>query len=114
MNPAKSKPFFFIDIKICGAAPELIILRCDFIMKNGDNNKLNSCDSYISSDVSDLGTHRNFCYTFKANKTIKYAHPDKPIDGLSKIGFYFYVNTTAAEVNSLGIASLSVQLISPG
>ncbi|CAB4482306.1 unnamed protein product [Rhizophagus irregularis] len=71
------------------------------------------CGTYISSDVTDLGAHRNFCYTFKANKTIKYAHPDKPIDGLSKIGFYFYENTTAAEVNALGIASLSVQLISP-
>ncbi|CAB5353537.1 unnamed protein product [Rhizophagus irregularis] len=101
------------DIKICGTSSDLTILRCDFIMKNGVNNDLNSCNSYISSDVTDLGAHRNFCYTFKANKTIKYAHPDKPIDGLSKIGFYFYENTTAAEVNALGIASLSVQLISP-
>jgi hypothetical protein len=83
-------------------------------MKDGNNNKSNNCNDYISSTVSDLGAHRNFCYTFRANKTIKYAHPDKPIDGLSRIGFYFYENTTAAEINALGIASLSVQLISPG
>lgn len=83
-------------------------------MKNGDKNQFNNCNNYISSDTSDLGVHRDFCYTFKANKTIKYAHPDMSIDGLSKIGFYFYENTTAAEMNALGIASLSIQLISPG
>ncbi|GBB86831.1 hypothetical protein RclHR1_13280003 [Rhizophagus clarus] len=101
------------DIKICGTAPDLLILRCDFIMKYGNNNQINNCSDYISPSVTNLGTYRNFCYTFKANKTIKYVHPDKPIDGLTKIGFYFYVNTTAAEVNALGIASLSIQLISP-
>ncbi|GBB86830.1 hypothetical protein RclHR1_13280002 [Rhizophagus clarus] len=101
------------DMKICGATPDLLILRCDFIMKDGNNNQVNNCNDYISSAVTDLGTHRNFCYTFKANKTIKYVHPDKPLDGLTKIGFYFYENTTAAEANALGIASLSIQLISP-
>jgi len=42
-------------------------------------------------------------------------HPDNPEDGLRKIGFYFQIkNLTAAEEKNLGIASLSIQLTSPG
>ena len=59
-----------------------------------------------------LGKNRDYCYAFKTNKDIKFAHPD--LDGLQKIGFYFYMNTTAAETERIGIASLSVQLTPPG
>lgn len=41
------------------------------------------------------------CLTFKANKTIKFTNPNRRMGGLKKIGFYFYENTTVAEVKHL-------------
>ncbi|GBC04345.1 hypothetical protein RclHR1_05630002 [Rhizophagus clarus] len=101
------------DMKICGTTQEMTILRCDLIMKNDKNNKIDYCSDYISPTTTNLGDRRECCYTFKANKTIKYANPDKHIDGLKRIGFYFYENKTAAEEKVIGIASLSIQLLSP-
>ena len=99
-------------MEICATSTSLQILRCDFIMKNRSNNQVDRCNDYIVYDLINLGKHREFCYTFKANKTIKFAHPN--LDGLQRIGFYFYENTTEAEAKKLGIASVSIQLTSPG
>ena len=102
-------------MEICATTDSLLILRCDFIIKNGsevNKTKIDRCNDYIISDVVNLGNNREYCYTFNANKTIDFAHPN--LDGLQRIGFFFYMNTTAAESEKLGVASLSIQLTSPG
>ncbi|CAB4482312.1 unnamed protein product [Rhizophagus irregularis] len=101
------------DIVICGASPELRILRCDLIANNDEKTPIDGCNSYLPPNVIDYDIYRDNCLTFKANKTIKFVKPNSGIDGLQKIGFYFYDNTTAAEMNTLGIASLTIQLTPP-
>uniref|UniRef100_U9UJR7 Uncharacterized protein n=1 Tax=Rhizophagus irregularis (strain DAOM 181602 / DAOM 197198 / MUCL 43194) TaxID=747089 RepID=U9UJR7_RHIID len=95
------------------ASPELRILRCDLIANNGEKTPIDGCNSYLPHNVIDYDIYRDHCLTFKANKTIKFAKQNSGIDGLQKIGFYFYDNTTAAEINTLGIASLTIQLTPP-
>ncbi|PKY56569.1 hypothetical protein RhiirA4_476963 [Rhizophagus irregularis] len=101
------------DIVICGTSPELRILRCDLIANNGEKTPINGCNGYIPPNIIDYDIYRDHCLTFKANKTIKFVKPNSGMDGLQKIGFYFYDNTTAAEMNTLGIASLTIQLTPP-
>jgi hypothetical protein len=103
-----------LDIEICGTSPDLKILRCDFITNNNENKQIDGCNNYILPNVVDYDIYGEYCLTFKANKTIKFIKPDDPIGGLQKIGFYFYENTTTAEVKALGIASLAIQLTPPG
>ncbi|CAG8753060.1 20045_t:CDS:2, partial [Dentiscutata erythropus] len=68
----------------------------------------------IDVPAINLGSHRNSCNTFKANKTIKYTNTDSSLDGLRQIGFYFNIpNISIEETTDIGIASLSIQLISP-
>ncbi|CAG8614877.1 5920_t:CDS:2, partial [Dentiscutata heterogama] len=76
--------------------------------------RINNCSDYIINEVVSLGAHRNACKTFKANKTIKYTDPNKSLNGLREIGFYFNIpNISAEEATNIGIASLSIQLTSP-
>ncbi|RGB36265.1 hypothetical protein C1646_667090 [Rhizophagus diaphanus] len=100
------------DIAICGT-PELRILRCDLKTYNNIGERIDGCNNYILPNADDYGIFKSHCLTFKANKTIKFVKPNSDIDGLQKIGFYFYDNTTAAEMNALGIASLTIQLTPP-
>ncbi|PKY55437.1 hypothetical protein RhiirA4_427510 [Rhizophagus irregularis] len=100
------------DIAICGT-PELRILRCDLKTHSNIGERIDGCNNYILPSAADYGIFKSHCLTFKANKTIKFAKPNSDIDGLQKIGFYFYDNTTAAEMNTLGIASLTIQLTPP-
>ncbi|PKY55436.1 hypothetical protein RhiirA4_474892 [Rhizophagus irregularis] len=102
------------DIVICGASPELRILRCDLIANNGEKTLIDGCNSYVPPNLIDYDIYRDHCLTFKANKTIKFAKQNSGTDGLQKIGFYFYDNKTAAEMNTLGIASITIQLTPPG
>ncbi|CAG8660470.1 28287_t:CDS:2, partial [Dentiscutata erythropus] len=68
----------------------------------------------IDVPVINLGDHRSSCNTFKANKTIKYTNTDSSLDDLRQIGFYFNIpNISIEESTNIGIASLSIQLISP-
>ena len=102
-------------MEICAPVSDLSILRCDFASNQGNLTRVDNCTGYLLDDNIDLGQHRGFCYTFKASKTFQFVHPDNPEDGLRKIGFYFQIkNLTAAEEKNLGIASLSIQLTSPG
>ena len=99
---------------ICATTSSLKILRCNFAIKSGNttNKERNEgCSDYIIPEPVNLGDNRNFCYTFKANKKIEFAHPD--LDGLQKIGFYFYIDSEAEERERLGIAAISVQLTPP-
>jgi hypothetical protein len=91
----------------------LKILRCNF--KTHDNEEQHDgCNNYILPDATDYEVYRDNCFTFKANKTIKFTKPGSGIGGLNKIGFYFYDNTTAAEANSIGVASLTILVIPSG
>ena len=103
-----------IDIVMCGKSSEIKILRCDFITDNKPVEKKDNCNDYIFFKITNYEIYGNYCRIFKANKTIKYINKDKSIDGLQKIDFYFNINTTQAEANAIEIASLSIQLTSPG
>ncbi|PKY60939.1 hypothetical protein RhiirA4_485272, partial [Rhizophagus irregularis] len=99
------------DIEICGTSQDLRILRCDFT-SNNDSKQIDGCSDYLFPSVIDYSVYNKHCLNFKANKTIKFINPDSSISGLQRIGFYFYVNTTAtAEVQTFGIASLAIQLV---
>ncbi|CAG8772829.1 25960_t:CDS:2 [Gigaspora margarita] len=103
------------DIEICtNSGNDLIILRCDFKWSDQSIKRIDNCSDYIIPETIDLGSHRNSCNTFKANKTIKYTNPNNPSKGLSQIGFYFNIpNISTEEATNIGIASLSIQLTSP-
>jgi hypothetical protein len=92
----------------------LRILRCDLITNDDENKQINDCNDYMLPNIIDYGIYGANCLTFKANKTIKFIKPGNSTSGLKKIGFYFYMNKTAAEINALGIASLTIQLTPPG
>ncbi|CAG8550085.1 14868_t:CDS:2, partial [Gigaspora rosea] len=101
------------DVEICSNSGSLI-LRCDFKWLDQTVTRINNCSDYIIPEAVSLGVHRNACKTFKANKTIKYTDPNKSLNGLREIGFYFNIpNISAEEATNIGIASLSIQLASP-
>lgn len=87
-------------------------------MEDGTQTKVDNCDGYIIPEIKNLGKHQEYCRTFKAGKPFKtFVKPNKTIDGvnnLQKIGFHFYLNKSAAEEQSIGIASLSIKLALPG
>ncbi|CAB4432010.1 unnamed protein product [Rhizophagus irregularis] len=102
---------FIIDIAICGT-PKLNILRCDLKANHTVKEKIEGCNNYILPNVSDYGVFKKDCLTFKTNKTIKFStKPDSDIAGYDQIGFYFYDDTTALEVGTIGMASLTILII---
>ncbi|CAB4428361.1 unnamed protein product [Rhizophagus irregularis] len=102
---------FIIDIAICGTQ-ELKILRCDLKANHVVAEKIDGCNNYILPNVTDYGVFRKNCLTFKVNKTIKFTKPDSGIAGYDQIGFYYYDNTTIAEAGTIGIASLTILIMS--
>ncbi|CAB4390513.1 unnamed protein product [Rhizophagus irregularis] len=74
--------------------------------------KLMGCNNYILPNVTDYGVFRKNCLTFKVNKTIKFTKPDSGIAGYDQIGFYYYDNMTIAEAGTIGIASLTILIMS--
>ncbi|GBB85253.1 hypothetical protein RclHR1_11810001 [Rhizophagus clarus] len=102
------------DVEICGTSPDLKILRCDIETNNNGYTPIDGCNKYLLPGIIDYGIFGDYCLTFKANKTIKFVNPESSMDGLRKIGFYFYENATSAEAKTLGIASLTIQLTPPG
>ncbi|CAB4481430.1 unnamed protein product [Rhizophagus irregularis] len=102
---------FIIDIAICGTK-ELKILRCDLKANHVVAEKIDGCNNYILPNVTDYGVFRKNCLTFKVNKTIKFTKPDSGIAGYDQIGFYYYDNVTIAEAGTIGIASLTILIMS--
>ncbi|CAB4393567.1 unnamed protein product [Rhizophagus irregularis] len=96
------------DIAICGT-PELRILRCDLKKHNDIRERIDGCNNFILPSAADYGFFRSHCLTFKTNDTIKFTNPD--IGGYDEIGFSFYDNTTATEAGTIGISSLTIQII---
>ncbi|CAB5383320.1 unnamed protein product [Rhizophagus irregularis] len=99
------------DIAICGTK-ELKILRCDLKANHVVAEKIDGCNNYILPNVTDYGVFRKNCLTFKVNKTIKFTKPDSGIAGYDQIGFYYYDNMTIAEAGTIGIASLTILIMS--
>ncbi|CAB4435139.1 unnamed protein product [Rhizophagus irregularis] len=104
---------FIIDIAICGTK-DLGILRCDLKANHIVKETIDGCNKYISPNKTNYGLFKNNCLTFKTNKTIKFSSTISDSDKASydQISFYFYENKPAAEAGTIGIASLTILLIS--
>nr|CAG8648961.1 15239_t:CDS:2 [Entrophospora candida] len=89
------------------------ILRCDTKLNNSTNIQ-NGCQKYISGpniNITKGADDKYCCYTFKANKTIEYAH-EKP-DGLNKLKLFYMINATDAEKDKVGLALIQIRVSSP-